>query len=46
MENTGSFSLQLAKSTGYNSKELNAIRKLVQEYVGLFEEKWHEYFGE
>jgi hypothetical protein len=38
--------VQLAKSTGYNSKELNAIRKLVQEYAGLFEEKWHEYFGE
>lgn len=36
--------VQLAKSIGYNSKEINAVRKLVEENTGLFEEKWHEYF--
>jgi hypothetical protein len=38
------YPVQLAKSVGYNSKELNAIRQLVLENTGLFEEKWHEYF--
>ena len=37
--------VQLAKSVGYNSKELNAIRKLVLENSSIFEEKWHEYFA-
>lgn len=37
--------VQLAKSIGYNSKELNAIRKSVVENSVLFEEKWHEYFA-
>jgi hypothetical protein len=30
--------LQLAKSIGYNAKERNAVRKLVQRNAGLFEE--------
>ena len=37
--------VQLAKSVGYNAKELNEIRKLVSEHLNIFKEKWHEYFG-
>lgn len=36
--------VQLAKSVGYNAKELNEIRKLVLENVDLFKEKWYGYF--
>lgn len=37
--------VQLAKSVGYNAKELNEIRKLVLENVDLFKEKWYGHFG-
>ncbi|MDH5186390.1 MAG: DUF4160 domain-containing protein [candidate division WOR-3 bacterium] len=35
----------LAKSIGYNAKELGQLRKLVEENHNLFKEKWYEYFG-
>jgi hypothetical protein len=35
----------LAKSIGYNSKELGQLRELVEEHQNLFKEKWYEYFG-
>ena len=34
----------LASSSGYNSTELNKIRKLTVENEELFLEKWNEYF--
>jgi len=37
--------LQLARSLGYDARELNEIRKLVLEHTPLFKEKWHEHFG-
>lgn len=37
--------VQLAKSVGYSSSELNEIRKLVLVNVNLFKEKWYEHFG-
>jgi len=35
----------LADSVGYNSTELNKLRKLTQENESLFIEKWNEYFN-
>ena len=35
----------LAKSIGYNSKELTKLHKLVEKHKDLFKEKWHEYFN-
>jgi hypothetical protein len=37
--------VELAKSIGYNARELNHIRKLVIENTELFKEKWFEHFG-
>jgi hypothetical protein len=37
--------IALAKSIGYNSKELGQLRELVEEHKNLFKEKWYEYFG-
>ena len=37
--------VQLAKSLGYNARELNEIRNLVLENTSLFKERWHEHFG-
>jgi hypothetical protein len=36
--------VQLARSIGYSAKELNEIRGLVLENLGLFKERWNEYF--
>ncbi len=36
----------LADSIGYNSRELTRLRRLVETHAALFEEKWHEYFGD
>ena len=47
-ENYAKFWLEpvaLAKSVGYNASELNRLRKLVEAHRSLFEEKWHEHFG-
>ena len=33
-------------STGYNSTELNKLRKITQDNEELFIEKWNEYFGQ
>ena len=35
----------LAKSVGYNAKELGQLQKLVKEHRDFLEEKWHEFFG-
>lgn len=35
----------LAKSIGYNSKELKQLRELVEKHHKLFMEKWYEYFS-
>lgn len=35
----------LADSVGYNSTELNKLRKLTQDNESLFIEKWNEYFN-
>ena len=35
----------LARSVGYNARELHRIRELVEEHQELFEGKWHEYFN-
>jgi len=35
----------LAKSVGYNARELRHLRELVEERGELFQEKWDEYFG-
>lgn len=37
--------VELASSYQFNAKELNQLRKLVQEHKPLFEQKWHEYFS-
>ncbi|MCC5906863.1 MAG: DUF4160 domain-containing protein [Balneolaceae bacterium] len=37
--------VSLAYSTGYNSSELNKIRKLTEEHSTLIETSWNEYFG-
>ena len=37
--------LSLAYSTGYNSSELNKIRKLIADHTSLIEKSWHEYFS-
>ena len=37
--------VSLAKSVGYNAREINEIRRLVLENVNLFKEKWHEHFS-
>jgi len=36
--------VQLARSIGYNAKELNEIRGLVLENLNRLKEKWNEYF--
>ncbi len=46
-ENYAKFRLRpvaLARSAGYNAKELTRLRKLVTEHRALIEEKWHEHF--
>jgi len=35
----------LAYSAGYNSAELNKIRKLVEQHSNQIEEKWNEHFS-
>ena len=35
----------LAYSAGFNSTELNKIRKLVDQHSNQIEEKWNEHFG-
>ncbi|MEW5797759.1 MAG: DUF4160 domain-containing protein [Bacteroidota bacterium] len=37
--------IQLAESEGFRSGEISELRKLVQENMTLFEEKWYEYFS-
>ncbi len=47
-ENYAKFWLEpviLAKSVGYNAKELRHLRIVVEEHRKFFKEKWNEYFG-
>ncbi|MFA5031449.1 MAG: DUF4160 domain-containing protein [bacterium] len=37
--------ISLAKSIGYNAKELRIIREIVEKHANLFKEKWNEYFS-
>lgn len=37
--------VQLARSVGYNARELNEIRKLAIGNVEFFKENWHEHFS-
>jgi hypothetical protein len=37
--------VSLAYSTGYNSSELNKIRKLVEEHSNVIETSWNEFFS-
>jgi len=46
-ENYAKFWLEpiaLARAIGYNAKDLQRLRKLVEEQRDLFLEKWDEYF--
>ena len=36
--------VQLAKSVGYNARELSKIRNLIIENSAIFKRKWDEYF--
>ena len=47
-ENYAKFWLEpvaLARSTGYNAKELRELRGLIEERRDLFLRRWHGYFG-
>ena len=35
----------LAKSIGYNAKEINEIRAIILENIGIIKDKWNEYFS-
>jgi hypothetical protein len=37
--------IELVKSRGFNASELKEMRKLVDENVELFKNKWNEYFN-
>ncbi len=37
--------VSLAKSRGFRSGELTEIQRIVEENIDLFEERWHEHFG-
>jgi hypothetical protein len=37
--------VSVARSVGYDARELRELRELVEEHRDLFEEKWDEYFG-
>ena len=38
--------LQVAKSVGYNAKELSEIRNLTMENIDIIKRKWDEHFGQ
>jgi len=37
--------IALARSIGYNARELYQLRELVAEHKNLFLKRWYEYFG-
>ena len=37
--------VQLARSTGFNAKEIHEIRTLVTRHRDLITERWHDYFN-
>ncbi len=37
--------LDLARSVGYNGRELTEIRELIRKNIKLFKEKWDAHFG-
>jgi hypothetical protein len=36
----------LVKSRGFRSGELSEMQRIVEQHRDLFEEKWHEHFGD
>jgi hypothetical protein len=49
VENYAKFWLEpvaLARSIGYNPKDLRELRKLIEEHKSIFLGRWHEYFGD
>jgi len=38
--------LDLARSKGFNAKEISEIRKYVEDNIDLFKSKWNEYFND
>ena len=48
-ENYAKFWLEpivLARSIGYNPKEMRELRELVEKHKAMFIRRWHEYFGD
>jgi hypothetical protein len=48
-ENYAKFWLEpiaLARSIGYNAKELRELRELTEEHKNLFVKRWYEYFSD
>lgn len=37
--------VSLSKSRGFRSSELTEIQRIVEEHRDMFEERWHEHFG-
>lgn len=37
--------VELAKSIGFNARDLNEIRKIIIDNVNLFKERWYEHFN-
>ena len=35
----------IAPSVGYNSRDLNRLKKMVEERAAFFRERWDEHFG-
>lgn len=47
-ENYAKFWLEpivLARTFGYNSKQIRQLREVVEEHREMFKEKWNEYFN-
>jgi hypothetical protein len=38
--------VQIARSIGYNARELSQIRKLILNNLNILKGKWDEYFGQ
>ena len=37
--------VDIARSKGYNERELNRIKRMVEEHAAVWLEVWHEHFG-
>jgi len=38
--------IRLAKSKGFSATDLGRIRGIIEQYRGLFDRRWHEFFAE